>query len=57
MKEYKALISFCGKICMAKGQVQSLSDEDSAPLLVCGYIELVEKKTKAKAETKKSEHK
>ena len=57
MKKYRALVSFCTKTFSAsKGQSLSLDDKDSAPLLVCGYIEEISEKTK-KVRAKKNETK
>lgn len=47
---YKALISFSGKISMAKGQVREITDKEVVKdLLKAGYIEEI-KPTKKKKE-------
>ena len=48
--KYKALVSLCGKISMAYGEVMEINDEEIVKdLLKAGYIEKVpEEKKKAK---------
>jgi hypothetical protein len=54
---YKALISYSGKISMAKGQVREITDKEVVKdLLKAGYIEEVKPtKTEEKKSTKKKE--
>lgn len=42
----KALTSFCGSLCMAKGEIRECSDKAVlADLLAAGYVEPAEEKT------------
>ena len=38
----KATTSFAGEICMAKGDVRDVPETVAAPLLECGYLEVLE---------------
>ena len=38
----KATTSFAGEICMAKGDVRDVPESVAAPLLECGYLEVLE---------------
>lgn len=38
----KATTSFAGEICMAKGDVRDVPKSVAAPLLECGYLEVLE---------------
>ena len=38
----KATKSFAGEICMAKGDVRDVPESVAAPLLECGYLEVLE---------------
>ena len=38
----KATTSFAGEICMAKGDVRDVPENVAAPLLECGYLEVLE---------------
>ena len=38
----KATTSFAGEICMAKGDVRDDPESVAAPLLECGYLEVLE---------------
>ena len=54
--QYKALVSFSGKIAMAMGQVEEISDLSLAnDLLKAGYIIPFEADNKAKTEGAKEE--
>ena len=57
--QYKAIVSFSGKISMAMGQVREISDQSLADdLLRAGYIiplEAISKEEKAKSEDVKAE--
>ena len=54
--QYKAIVSFSGKVSMAMGQVRDFSDESLAKdLLKAGYIIPLEADKKAKIEDKKEE--
>lgn len=61
MAEYKALVSFSGKVSMAEGQVKDLTDNTVIKDLVkAGYIEEVNppqttKRTREKSEDKEEE--
>jgi hypothetical protein len=45
--EYKALISFCGLVSMAEGEVREISDSTIAKDLEdAGFVEKVKKETK-----------
>ena len=37
-----ATTSFAGEICMAKGDVRDVPENVAAPLLECGYLEVLE---------------
>ena len=53
---YKALVSFCGIVTMAKGEIRNIPEHIAQDLLNAHYIEKVEKEKKAekKPEKKKS---
>ena len=38
----KATTNFAGEICMAKGDVRDVPESVAAPLLECGYLEVLE---------------
>lgn len=47
--KYKAVVSLCGKISMARGEVKEIEDKEIVKdLLKAGYIVEVEEKKKAK---------
>lgn len=38
----KATTNFAGEICMARGDVRDVPESVAAPLLECGYLEVLE---------------
>ena len=38
----KAIVNFAGEICMAVGEVRDIKEDVAAPLLKCGYLELMQ---------------
>lgn len=40
----KATTSFAGEICMAVGETRDVPESIAAPLMRCGYLEMVEEK-------------
>ena len=56
--EYKALVSFSGKVSMSVGEVKNIADVNIAKdLLRAGYIEEIKPAEKAEAKAPKSNKK
>ena len=46
--KYRALVSFCGEVNMATGEVKELDSKVAKQLLKAGYITEAEEKTRGK---------